>query len=242
MSKLPVIVVDRAYDRLPAFINDMPQDVVVFIDEYEKIFKEDNHSMLPLMDGVMTNKFRRFFLLTSNSVEVNYFLLQRPGRIRYLREYEDLSEEAIIEIVDAKLIHKHHRSVLIEFISRLQIITVDIVQAVIEEVNLFDQDPVEFEDVFNVSRKDKEYDLFERKTVDEKEEVTLIEKHRTRGTFEQDDINSPFRANYSLIGLIAEVINEQSVVVKDMSTNEKRTFFTLEKESLHESFHGKKKK
>ena len=39
---LPVIIVDGKYDTLPTFISELQQNVVVFIDEYEKIYKEDS--------------------------------------------------------------------------------------------------------------------------------------------------------------------------------------------------------
>lgn len=158
---LPIILVRNRDESFIGFINDIQQDVIIFIDEYEKVYGESN-MLLSLMDGVFNTKNRKLFMLTSNDLYIDRNLIQRPGRIRYIKEFGDLTVDIITEIVDDYLIHKEHRNSTIEFISKLSIITVDIVKTIIEEINIHNIDPVEFTDILNIHKdKSKLYNVYE---------------------------------------------------------------------------------
>lgn len=163
---LPVILINKGYGGIPDFINSIQQEVIVFIDEFEKVFKsndfQDNSTdLLTVMDGVLDNGYRRVFLLTTNQLRVNDNLIQRPGRVRYLKTFSDLDKETIEMIVDDCLIHTEHKVELIKFISKLELITVDIVKAVVTEVNIHNESPEAFKDVFNVKEKQDKYIVYE---------------------------------------------------------------------------------
>jgi hypothetical protein len=163
LLKQPVILITKKYTNLPVFLNSIEQDFIVFIDEYEKVYESNGGSdeLLVLMDGVLENgKFRKVFLLTSNSVRVNENLIQRPSRIRYKKEYGNLPLTAIIEIIDDLLIHKQRREKVVKFVSQLDLITVDIIKSVVKEVNIHDEDPSVFEDVFNVAKTPVTYSVY----------------------------------------------------------------------------------
>lgn len=153
---LPVIIVDGKYDALPTFISELQQNVVVFIDEYEKIYKEDS-DILTVMDGIFKTGYKHVFLLTTNDLYINKNMLQRPGRIRYVKTYEDLSPEIVEEIVDDMLVNKQHKTDCINSISKLEIITVDLVKSIIQEVNIHDEEPSKFIDFFNVKDSQSSY-------------------------------------------------------------------------------------
>lgn len=162
---MPVILVNKGYRGVADFINNIQQEVLVFVDEYEKVFKsneysDDSSSLLTVMDGVLENGYRRVFLLTTNHLKVNENLLDRPGRIRYLKTYGDLDKDTIEMIVDDLLQYREHREATIKFISMLQLITVDIVKAVVTEVNIHNEDPNSFKDVFNVTKKEDTYKAY----------------------------------------------------------------------------------
>lgn len=171
---LPVILIDNSSPMYLEFINSIKCDVVVFVDEFEKVYdtkeKEDSR-LLSYMDGAKACDYRRVFVLTSNHKYINENLLQRPGRLRYLVEYGDLSKEVITEIVDDLLVHTSLRDVCIEFISKLDIITIDIVKAVLNEVNIHNENPTEFEDIFNVQKG--EHDVYNVYELNEKSEILL---------------------------------------------------------------------
>lgn len=148
---LPVILVQKHYDGLVTFLNSIQQDVIVFIDEYEKVYNKYDNSLLSVMDGAFRTDSRKMFLLTTNELNIEKNMLQRPSRIRYIKSYTDLTLDIIMEVVDDKLVHTHLREQTIKMISELPIITMDLVKAVVEEVNIHQEDPALFKDIFNVS-------------------------------------------------------------------------------------------
>lgn len=234
---LPIIIVSGAHVKLPDFINNIQQEVVVFFDEYEKIYKEYDHSILTVMDGVLDNGFKRIFLLTTNTLHINENLLQRPGRIRYHKTYGDLDLSCINEIVDDLLENKVRRDIVVQFISELEIITVDIVKAIINEINIHDEDPYVFASFFNVKRNEEAYNVYH---IFEKEgnKVESLTFPRAKIT-NVDDLNTgkPFTINNRNLGTILIKAGDM-LIVEDTKDNEKVRFqYRLEKYYIvHRSF------
>ena len=73
----PTIIVSNAYSGGHLYLNSIPQDITIFIDEYEKIYK-DNEDLLSVMDGALNSDFRRVFLFTTNTSRISSNLLNRP--------------------------------------------------------------------------------------------------------------------------------------------------------------------
>lgn len=208
---LPVIIIHEMYGGIPGFMNDIQQDVVIFIDEYEKIYKDRDHSVLTIMDGAMDNGFRKVFLLTTNELWINDNLIQRPGRVRYLKTYNDLSLDVIMEIVDDKLLHKKFREATIEFLSELETITVDIVKAVIEEINIHEEDPKEFKSVFNIKMIDDRSNVYE---VSENKSTIVSSNVRVYPRkFTEERIGETFEIEGRYKGEIIAVLDEENIVV-----------------------------
>ena len=160
-DSLPIIIVDAQYDGLPQFIAEIQQEIIVFIDEYEKIYENYSSDVLTIMDGVFKTAHKRLFLLTTNNLYINQNMLQRPGRIRYLKTFGDLELSVVNEIIDDMLIYPVFKDDCIEAISTLEIITIDLVKAIINEVNIHNESPKEFMDVFNVKNKSGDDDKTE---------------------------------------------------------------------------------
>jgi SpoVK/Ycf46/Vps4 family AAA+-type ATPase len=215
--ELPVILINSNPEGggIPEFLNQIEQDVIVFIDEYEKIFGEDSE-LLTVMDGVLTGTSRKLFLLTTNRTYVNDNMLQRPSRIRYFKTFKDLSPAVIEEIVDDTLIHKKFKADTISAISNLEIITIDIVKSIIEEVNLHNESPKEFMDVFNVKKITGKYSIFSI-LKDENGKETEIEV--AKGVkiypreFDEDRIGSTFQIAEEYFGEIKEIISFDTILV-----------------------------
>lgn len=159
---LPVVIVSEAFEKVSDFINELQEDVVLFFDEYEKVYDDYDNSILTVMDGVLSNAYRKVFLLTTNKAYINENMLQRPGRIRYHKTFEDLPLKTIMEIVDDKLEFTEAREETIKFISELEIITIDIVSSIVEEVNIHEESPSGFKDVFNVQPMEDVFDVYEQ--------------------------------------------------------------------------------
>lgn len=181
----PVIIVDKNLPGLVDFISSIQQHVTLFFDEFEKVFKQDDYDdlgspLLTLMDGVMKNEYRKVFLLTTNELRIEPNLLQRPGRIRYKKTFGNLSKAVVAEIVDDLLAQdcQKYRGDIVEFVSKLEIITVDIVTAVLNEVNIHKTSPDAFKEFFNTKQVDDVFDVYQIE--DGKPETLIYERAKVR--------------------------------------------------------------
>lgn len=210
---LPIIVVDRAIENGHRFLNSIPQDIVIFIDEYEKIFEESHH-LLSIMDGAMNSEHKRIFILTTNELYVNGNLIQRPGRIRYLKTFKDLSKESITEIINDCLTRQEYKDEVFRFVSTLQMITVDVVKTICQEVNLHNETPEKFAEFFNVKKVSGKFDIY---LVDERGERTttlpFIANAKFSPTEEFEEDNYVY-INGDHVGEISEVLDENVIKVK----------------------------
>ena len=136
---LPVVIVQNNGDGLLPFLQSLNFECVVFIDEAEKTFKkgEDDDILLRLIDGVY-NACRRLYILTTNQLTLNDNLLGRPGRIRYRFEFSNLLPEAIEEYLKDNLRPDmvDQKEKILQQIDLLEISTIDILKALVDEVNI----------------------------------------------------------------------------------------------------------
>ena len=105
-------------------------------------------------------------------LRINANFLSRPSRFRYVKRFENLSKEVVEEIVDDLLEVKELRGKVIEYVSSLELVTVDLVKTVVEEVNLHQDAPQVFEGFFNASKLVTRYSVW-RSEVDGNEETLL---------------------------------------------------------------------
>lgn len=142
---LPVIIVKSCKevdDMLKFLATQINFDCIFFFDEYEKEFKESS-SVLSFMDGVHNSQYRKIFLLTTNELEINNNLLGRPSRIRYVRSFGNLPEETTLELLNDILIDKDAIEPVLDLIRQMQIVTVDLVKALAQEVNIHSVDKID---------------------------------------------------------------------------------------------------
>jgi hypothetical protein len=210
---IPVLLIHAPYVGIPSFINEIQQNVIIFIDEFEKIYHDHDHTVLTVMDGALDNGYRKVFLLTTNQLYVNDNLLQRPGRVRYLKTYGDLTLSVITEIVDNKLTRPELREDTIEFISNLEMITVDIVKAIVDEVNIHNEAPNVFKDVFNIKTLNDKYNVFE---IESGTPPKLISSNTTiyPRKFIKEFENDGFEIGNKYIGRIKAFLDDKTVIVE----------------------------
>jgi len=210
----PVVIVDTPFNGTVDFLSSIPQDITIFLDEYEKTFKESSE-MLTIMDGVLNSDYRRVFLLTTNDLFVERNLLQRPSRVRYMKVFEDLSPKIVEEIIDDFLVHKEFKSDMLKFVSCLELITVDIVKAIIQETNIHEESPYVFADLFNVKKNTGKSDLY---MLDEKGKRTPFLKNVNiypRTKYKKDESEDAWvEINHTYIGEIVEVLSANTFTVK----------------------------
>lgn len=219
---LPIIRIGFRFDGISDFISRIHQDVVIFVDEYEKCFnKSDNdgdsndHELLKVMDGALTNEYRKVFILTSNTEHVSEYMLDRPSRIRYVRKYKNLTPEVYEEIVDDLLRNKDLKDKVMVGISKLSTITVDTVKKLIEEVNIFNQDPEDFMDYFNVKRN-RTYAKVYAATYDASGKE-LDGRHHVMNIEASNMPSISYFGSTSLGGYLSDITGDYSVQVKKLN-------------------------
>lgn len=137
---------------LISYLSSFNFDCIFFFDEFEKQFSESDCSVLQIMDGVYNSNFRKIFLLTTNQLSVNENLLSRPSRIRYVREFGNLEKSVVEEYLDDNLRDNEGRKELLDYIDTLTISTIDILKAIVEEVNIHGiKSFLEIKKIFNVT-------------------------------------------------------------------------------------------
>jgi len=158
LSGMPVILVTQDFNKgadLISYLSGVEEDVVVMIDEYEKLFGKCD-GLLAIMDGAQNTRSRRLFVLTANTPYISDAMIDRPSRIHYLKRYGNLSVELIHEVVDDMLQHTAFRSQILDYLQVLDIVTIDIVKTVVAEVNLFGEPPQLFKNILNVTIHDRQ--------------------------------------------------------------------------------------
>ena len=143
--ELPVIIVKSCKgedDMLKFLATQINFDCIFFFDEYEKEFKESS-LVLSFMDGVHNSQYRKVFLLTTNELEINDNLLGRPSRIRYVCSFGNLPEKTTLELLNNILINKGAIEPVLDLIGQMQIVTIDLVKALAQEVNIHGVDKID---------------------------------------------------------------------------------------------------
>jgi broad-specificity NMP kinase len=136
---VPIIIVKGMGDlnaALMEYLSSFNFDCVYFFDEFEKNFKDDDASVLQIMDGVYNSEYRKVFLLTTNRTWVNENLLSRPSRIRYIKEFKNISRELIDEYMKDNLNDMSAKEDIITYIDTLDVSTIDILKTAVQEVNI----------------------------------------------------------------------------------------------------------
>ena len=139
---LPVIVVSRPMEGLLEFVQSLCFECAILIDEAEKTFAEERDMLLKMIDGVYNSK-RKLYILTTNKLAVDENLLGRPGRIRYIKEFANLPAKAVSEVIDDNLDNPALKDGILKLVDTLEISTIDILKAIIDECNIMGEVPAD---------------------------------------------------------------------------------------------------
>lgn len=225
---MPVILITNAYDGLSDFISKICCPCILFFDEFEKVFKKDYNDtgILSIMDGVFNSPYRRVFLLTTNNLYVNENLIGRPSRIRYKKTFGNLQPEVVQEYLDDNLKNKKYTNEIIEFIDSLAISTIDILKAIVDELNIHDTPIATFKNFFNVETAKYSWNLKVKAIYDSDDEgegeytVERFKKDLNRvGKKEKNDDDKEYIVREFHIGVNSRKANT-SVNVAFMQTGE----------------------
>ena len=137
---LPVIVISKPVDGMLEFIQSLHFESIILIDEAEKTFREEQEVLLKMIDGVY-NDMRKLYILTTNKLSIDENLLGRPGRIRYIKEFSNLSAKAVNDVIDDNLNDISLKDDVLKVVDSLEISTIDILKAIIDECNIMGSIP-----------------------------------------------------------------------------------------------------
>ena len=76
------------------------------------------------------------YILTTNKLSIDENLLGRPGRIRYIKEFSNLSSGAVNDVIDDNLKDASLKEEVLKVVDSLEISTIDILKAIIDECNI----------------------------------------------------------------------------------------------------------
>lgn len=162
---IPTILVDSPQDptKFNELIMNLNQDCVVIFDEFEKIFKkgsEDQQSLLSIFDGIFSTK--KLFVLTVNDPwGIDEHFYNRPGRIFYSIEYKGLDEDFIRSYCDKNLkVHFENVDSIVKYSMLFEHFNFDMLQAVIEEMNRYEETFFESIKLLNVSPGISKHDSY----------------------------------------------------------------------------------
>lgn len=135
-----VVVNSETVGHLPMMMSMLKDDVVILLDEFEKMFDkvEKQNYLLTLLDGVMNHK--HLFLFTCNDInKINPYMLYRPSRIRYHFRFDRVPKEIAHEIIERDYIpvDNNHVAVLKLLTDMIDCLSYDMLFECIKECNLY---------------------------------------------------------------------------------------------------------
>lgn len=171
-SGLPVVMINSQIPKTISFhdvLNDIKQDYVLLVDEFEKLFPVDDSaenkfhtqdSFLTFLDGTQGLNHKRLVIFTTNK-EIGDKFINRPSRIRYYKKFNYMRKEQFDAIVNDKLKNKNHKKDLEDTLD-VASCTVDILTTIIEEMNIHNKPYSYFKDFFNHKERETTYSKFKK--------------------------------------------------------------------------------
>lgn len=165
---LPLIIVDRYYPGIAAYLETIEQECMVMFDEFDKTFGDinpcDNEpdpqaSMLSLFDGLSQGK--KLFVITCNNIKsLNDYLVNRPGRFHYQFRFDYPSAEEITAYLKDKLEEEYYGEIpsVVSF-SRKVDLNFDCLRSIAFEINQGEKFEEAIKDLNIVNLEQEKYTL-----------------------------------------------------------------------------------
>lgn len=149
-ENVPTLITNTCFygDSFNTFISSIIQPVIIFFDEFEKIYKgeEDANKLLTLLDGTISGK--KLFLFSVNDVfHVGPFFKNRPGRIF---KYRGLNEEIIKGYCTDNLKYTEYTDKICTISKMFSNFNFDMLKALIEEINRYGELPAQVIKMLNL--------------------------------------------------------------------------------------------
>jgi len=193
---IPTIVINTPWcgDQFNSLVQSIEQPCIVLFDEFEKVYDNDEQEqMLTLLDGVFPSK--KLFILTCNDKwRVNEHMRNRPGRIYYMLDFAGLDAGFIREYCVDNLKNKNYTEDVVQIAGVFDKFNFDMLKALIEEMNRFDESPQESIRMLNTKPEFSGHCRYEIKLVVDGEEIPREKLSRQETNV--NPLTSQFSINY----------------------------------------------
>lgn len=140
--QIPVLIMESWEEKNLSVlkqISDIPYDLVLFFDEFEKKFSEDDQQMLlSVIDGVYNTNYRRIFILTTNEASIDPNMLGRLHRFAYRLDFSYITDKETIKNYFSERINLTNEQLrwLVGYMQSKINNTIDTFSKIVEEINL----------------------------------------------------------------------------------------------------------
>lgn len=153
------ILINEQYDTvaLSQLIMTITEPCLIIFDEFEKIYTKDTEEdmkdpqtgLLTLLDGLLITK--KLFIFTCNECDrITGMMKNRPGRIFYNIEFGGLSDSIIESYCKENLKNGKHLVEILNMKKMFEHFTFDMLQALVEEVNRYNESPLTAVKMMNI--------------------------------------------------------------------------------------------
>lgn len=111
-NDVPVFLIDSKIPTgmIKSALAACPNGAMVLFDEFEKIYDEDAQKELLILFSDSDLKKVLFIMTVNDSDEINDFLINRPGRVKFWIHYEGIDDRVVVELMDEMKVPKVLRS------------------------------------------------------------------------------------------------------------------------------------
>lgn len=171
----PTIIVNSPMtgDKFNQLIQDIEQPAIVFFDEFEKVYNnEQQEELLTLLDGTFPSK--KLFVLTCNDPwRVDAHMRNRPGRIFYALDFKGLSQEFIREYCDDNLDNKGQIEQVVNVTQLFDQFNFDMLKALVEEMNRYNETAYDALEMLNTKPEGENGGKYDVKLTMQGKDITL---------------------------------------------------------------------
>lgn len=147
-----IINLDQVNANICEFINTIESPCVIFIDEIDKVEKENHNYLLSLMDG--TSSHKKLFILTANEEwDISEWLINRPGRVFYHFRHTGISDETVREYCEKHLKYKKFIEDVLAVKYEMKDFSFDALVSIVEESNRYKESPKAFAKFMNFEKE-----------------------------------------------------------------------------------------
>lgn len=188
------------------FIQNIEQPAMVLFDEFEKVYdRESQGAILTLLDGTYSSK--KMFVMTCNEKYLlNVNMLNRPGRFFYALDYAGLSESFVREYCMDNLKNSKELERIVRYASSFDAFNFDILKAIVEEMNRYDEGLIEVLNYLNVSSNQAKFQYEVVKFTPSDPDVTGL--YEDNKAVCDNQLCNIFQGFYIYVGLKGKLVEE----------------------------------